>query len=148
MKRLLSTGIILLFIGMSISSSTGFNLEKESIIPLFSRGYIQDLIDNASAGDTIYIPSGKYYENITINKSITLIGEDKNTTWIIGSILISEDWVSVSGFTFDGDIENHWIIVSNNNTIYGNKIGDNLFLNASNGNNIIGRSRPKLRFVL
>ena len=32
MKRLLSIGIILLFIGMSISSSTGFNLEKESTI--------------------------------------------------------------------------------------------------------------------
>ena len=37
-----------------------------------SRGYIQDFIDNASDGDTINIPSGIYYENIIINKSISL----------------------------------------------------------------------------
>jgi len=49
-----------------------------------SRGYIQDLIDNASDGDTIYIPSGIYYENIIINKAINLIGEDKDTTIIDG----------------------------------------------------------------
>ncbi len=32
MRKVLAIGVILLFIGMSISSSTGFNLEKQSTI--------------------------------------------------------------------------------------------------------------------
>jgi len=35
---------------------------------------IQGLIDNASRGDTIYLPKGTYYEHLYINKSLTLIG--------------------------------------------------------------------------
>jgi len=63
MKRFLTIGIILLFIG-SISSSTGFNLEKQSTVAtldgntLYVGGSgpgnytkIQDAIDNASDGE-------------------------------------------------------------------------------------------------
>ena len=37
---------------------------------------IQDAIDNASNGDTIFVydDSSPYYENIVIDKSVTLIG--------------------------------------------------------------------------
>lgn len=38
---------------------------------------IQDAINNASEGDTIYVRSGTYNENIAINKSINLIGEKR-----------------------------------------------------------------------
>jgi hypothetical protein len=62
MKRIHALGIILLFIGMSISSSTGFNLEKKSTISLDRKtlyvggrgpGYytkMEDAIDDASDG--------------------------------------------------------------------------------------------------
>jgi parallel beta-helix repeat protein len=104
-----------------------------------SGGYIQGLIDNASVGDTIYIPSGIYYENIIINKSISLIGEDKNTTIIdgggIGHVVdIRANWVNISGFTiknsgqyhsgiFSGEWGRffHHIIISDNKII--NNIG-------------------------
>jgi hypothetical protein len=43
-------GIIVLFIGLAVNSSTGFIVEKKSFIVHNSRGYIQDLIDNASTG--------------------------------------------------------------------------------------------------
>ena len=46
---------------------------------------IQDAIDNASNGDTVFVYSGIYYENVFVNKSLTLRGEDKNTTIIDGS---------------------------------------------------------------
>jgi parallel beta-helix repeat protein len=40
---------------------------------------IQDAIDNASDGDTIFVYNGIYYENLIINKSIELIGSNQTT---------------------------------------------------------------------
>jgi parallel beta-helix repeat protein len=65
---------------------------------------IQDAIDNASAGDTIYVWSGTYYENVIVNKSVTLIGNSSGNTTIDGmfkniSVMkITEDDVYISGF--------------------------------------------------
>ena len=46
--------------------------------------FIQQAIDNASYGDTIFVYPGRYKENIVIDKIITLIGVDRNTTIIDG----------------------------------------------------------------
>ncbi len=43
---------------------------------------IQDAIDASVDGNIIIVRSGTYYEKLKINKSISLIGEDKNTTII------------------------------------------------------------------
>ena len=45
---------------------------------------IQDAIDDASEGDTVFVYNGIYYENIIINKSINLIGENNENTIIDG----------------------------------------------------------------
>ena len=65
---------------------------------------IQQAIDNASDGDTIFVYNGTYYENVIINKRINLIGEDKNTTIIDGKnagnvIHINASFVNISNFT-------------------------------------------------
>jgi len=97
---------------------------------------IQDAIDNVSSGDTIIVYTGTYHEGIVIGKTITLLGEDKNTT-IIDSTNISyvsinitknADGVTVSGFTIESD-ENYWgaisiYIVSDNNSIFDNIMRD------------------------
>jgi parallel beta-helix repeat protein len=67
---------------------------------------IQWAIDNASGGDTVFVYSGTYYENVVVNKSINLIGEDKYNTIINGSrkgdaIHISSDRVNVTDFTIE-----------------------------------------------
>jgi parallel beta-helix repeat protein len=65
---------------------------------------IQDAIDNANAGDTIYVWAGLYYENIQIDKTLSLIGNGSATTIINGShtgdvVNVSADWVNITGFT-------------------------------------------------
>lgn len=69
---------------------------------------IQDAINDSIDGDTVFVydDSSPYYENIIIEKSITLIGENRETTTILGDdsldsviINISADDVSLCGFT-------------------------------------------------
>ena len=117
MRKIIALGIMLLFLGMTISSSTGIYLEKQNVKPL-SKGNtlyvggsgpgnytrIQDAIDDASDGYTIYVFNGIYYENLLIDKSIDLIGEDKTSTAIDGGggsriITITCSSVEIIGFT-------------------------------------------------
>jgi parallel beta-helix repeat protein len=138
-----------LFVGTSyIPSIVGTQKEKIVFTSFASHGYIQDLINNASDGDTIYIPSGTYHENIFINKSISLIGEDKNTTIIDGGanvdvIFIFSDWVNISGFTIQNSSDNAGIkIISKYCNIFNNIFLDNqvgIYSYASN-DNIIKRN--------
>ncbi|UCD14588.1 MAG: right-handed parallel beta-helix repeat-containing protein [Thermoplasmatales archaeon] len=113
MNKLLAFGIMLLFIGMTISSSTGINVVKQSTIvslngnTLYVGGNgtgnysrIQDAIDNASDGDTVFVydDSSPYIEYLHVDKSISLIGENRDTTDIEGGVYINKNWINVSGF--------------------------------------------------
>jgi len=68
---------------------------------------IQEGINAANLGDTIYVKAGTYYECLFVGKSLSLIGENRNTTTIdaqkeYGSenaVWIEAKDVKVSGFT-------------------------------------------------
>ena len=125
MKKLLAIGIILLFIG-SISSSTGFNVEKQSTTPLNGKTLyvggsgpnnytkIQDAIDNSSDGDTVFVYSGTYYEAIQVNvEKLKVIGEGRDNTVIDANasnkaVVIQQNDVVISGFT----------VIAKNNCIF------------------------------
>ena len=128
-RKCLAVGIILLFVGTAIISSGAQDIEKSSL-PTSSGQWlyvggsgsgnyskIQDAIDNARDGDTVYVYSGMYRFNKTenasdpcvqINKSINLIGQDKTTTIINGSghwlnVIIVGTKITLSGFTVRTD---------------------------------------------
>lgn len=151
-KKALVLGIIVLFIGLSITSSIGTRVVKKPNVPL-SNGKtlyvggsgpdnytkIQDAIDNASQKDTVFVYNGTYYENVIINKySLSLIGENKETTILDGGgindvILIDgedNDFVTISGFTIqnggnDAGDDAGIDIYTAGNTITGNIIRNN-----------------------
>jgi parallel beta-helix repeat protein len=65
---------------------------------------IQAAINHANDGGTIFVRAGTYYEHVVVNKTITLVGENRDTTIIDGSYIgivvnITRDGVSISGFT-------------------------------------------------
>ena len=66
---------------------------------------IQDAVDDANPGDTVFVYSGTYDNGISIyvNKSINLIGENQDTTVIDGNksrcgIIITANGTTVSDF--------------------------------------------------
>jgi len=65
---------------------------------------IQEAINAANQGDTIFVLSGTYYENIVLNKSVAIIGESKETTIIDGSetgtvVYVNHHNIQISRFT-------------------------------------------------
>jgi parallel beta-helix repeat protein len=95
---------------------------------------IQDAIDNASDGDTVFVYnySSPYYENLAVNKSIYLIGEDKNSTVIDGHnytnvISVYTDYVHINGFTIQNGVDGILLYFSSNSNVSGNTITNNIF---------------------
>jgi parallel beta-helix repeat protein len=117
---------------------------------------IQDAVDNASDGDTVFVydDSSPYYENIIIKKNdLQLIGKNKYSTIIDGNninsvIEIIGDRVTIRGFTIQhsGSIEYpeynaglHLLYPSSHNNITDNIVIDNfngICLQASKNNTI------------
>ena len=98
---------LLMFTVVAVTASSNVTLLK--IITVdddFGKDFTskQDAIDFASEGDTIYVYSGTYFENIEIAKSIPLIGEDRENTIIDGDgsgdvVHISANGVKFTEFT-------------------------------------------------
>ena len=83
------------------------NLASNSLYVQYAT--IQEAIDAASPGDTVYIGPGTYNENLSIDKSITLIGAGSATTIIDGGgtddvVLVTADNVTIKGFTVQNSI--------------------------------------------
>lgn len=105
---------------------------------------IQDAIDDASNGDTIFVYNGAYLENVVLNKTINLVGEDKNTTIIDGNygekiIHLTTDEIDIVNFKIKnsgGEPENAGIEIESN----GNSIMECIICRTNTGIRIDGKS--------
>jgi len=94
---------------------------------------IQEAINNANEGDTVFVRNGTYYEHLNVNKTIELLGENRNATIIDGSstgtvVLLRRDNITIQNFTIRnsgsaGVDSGIWVYHSvNNSKIVGNLV--------------------------
>jgi len=127
-RKWLAIGIILLFVGgcfvPAMAHDIKTSLQASSGDWLYVGGSgpgnytrIQDAINNASDGDTVFVynDSSPYSEALEVNRSISLLGEEKHTTIIdpgiikdIPALNISVDAVVVQGFTIQNSTTTNW----------------------------------------
>jgi parallel beta-helix repeat protein len=95
---------------------------------------IQEAINNANLGDAIFVHKGTYHEDIHINKTVSILGEDRDLTIIHGdkslyAVSIEAYGVSVEGFTVKArnNTVSSIIIYSAGNILRDNRIKDGYF---------------------
>ncbi|MCG2827430.1 MAG: right-handed parallel beta-helix repeat-containing protein, partial [Thermoplasmatales archaeon] len=144
-----SIDIIAMFTsGSEIGIGPVHNINKN-----ISYSTIQFAIDVANPGDEIHVDSGTYYENVVVNKQLTLRGIDTgagmpvvDASWSGSAMIISANGVFLKGFkmTSSGDRYSVGIkVISNNNTIIGNIVSNNEWSGiqvSSRNNTIIGNN--------
>ncbi len=120
---------------------------------------IQWAVGNSSEGDTVFVHKGTYCENVVVNKSLSLVGEDRDLTIVdgneTGSVISIQQAgnVRIEGFTIrrsDPGFDNSGIFVDcssgndiSHNIITNNYDGIRLYLSYSNvisGNTITNNS--------
>jgi parallel beta-helix repeat protein len=148
------TTIFIFIVGLINVFSPAFECEeiKSNILYVGGSGdgnysSIQDAINNSENGTVIYVYNGAYYENLLINKSITLTGENKYNTIIDGNglgtvITIVANNVSVNGFSIQNSSLYYTDCLVSGLKIYSNYniISDNIITNNQIGISISGNA--------
>jgi len=160
-KKIIIFIICIILVSSSISSINGVKIEKRiPDITFYNRNIlyvggegpnnyskIQNAIDAAFDGDTVFVYNGIYYEIITINTTINLKGEDKKTTIINGSeigivVTINANFVNITGFTFQKS--NFYKYAIEVKSDY-NNISNNIFIDNGYGIYSIGTNNNTIK---
>jgi parallel beta-helix repeat protein len=115
--RWLLTATCLLSLTLPVAAVAPAGVEQRAVLPAdfgsilyvggngpgnYSR--IQDAVDNASAGDTVFVYAGTYRELVTVRTKVHLVGQSPSTTIIDGEykgnvVHIRADGTTMAGFT-------------------------------------------------
>jgi parallel beta-helix repeat protein len=108
MQRKIVFGIVLalLLIGMLtlVPNVQSVKAEPKTIVVPDDYPTIQEAINAASDGDIIFVRAGTYHENVVVNKTLSLVGENRKATVVDGKglrtvINITANMVTVINFT-------------------------------------------------
>ncbi|HYN44536.1 MAG TPA: NosD domain-containing protein [Candidatus Limnocylindrales bacterium] len=105
---------------------------------------INDAINQSKSEDTIQVQNGTYYENVNVNKTLTLRGIGMPVVNANGSgsaVTLAANGITLEGFTAAGAgySEAGIRVTSNNNTLVGNNASNNdygIFLESSSNNTL------------
>jgi parallel beta-helix repeat protein len=157
-KRLTSIGIVCLLVITGLLGFITFKSNVASAVIIYvgsgpgnQTDSIQDAIDNyANNSDTVYVHSGIYFENVWVDKTINLIGEDRTTTIIDGGggggivSIWAADWVNISGFTVTNGQSGIQLLSVHNCRVFNNLAFTydlhGIYLSHSRDNNITGNT--------
>jgi len=110
MGRAFSGLMLILLISASVLSFNIHSVRAGTITVPDDYPTIQEAINNANGGDTVFVRNGTYLENITVSKPMSLIGENNEATIIqrdgIGAVVeFASSGVDFRGFTIrDGEV--------------------------------------------
>ena len=142
MSRRIHSGIMLALLLISMLTLT-INIEAvkskpETIVVPNDYSTIQEAVNNADEGDTIFVSSAIYYEHVVVNKTgLTVVGENMDAVIIDGEgegvlVEICANGVEIRGFTLRNGgscCDGSGIAIANCSRIkvIGNKIVSNMF---------------------
>jgi parallel beta-helix repeat protein len=151
MQKIVLLAFVLVLLSMLLPGA-GFvvRVSSSTTLHVYPGKTIQEAINLAQPRDTIIVHAGTYYENVIVNKTVSLIGENKHTTIIDGGaaqfdvVYISAHSVTINSFTLQRggrgiypDRRGVYVYSSNNTNISNNVIRDNvegIFICISNDN--------------
>jgi parallel beta-helix repeat protein len=113
-KQLLGAfSIAIMLIGFALASFQPIEAAHTTIIVPDDYPTVQAAIDKAAVGETVYVRSGTYNENIHVDKQLSLIGENKQTTVIDGGgkgtvVQIGSASVEIANFTIRNTGTSQW----------------------------------------
>jgi parallel beta-helix repeat protein len=128
--------MLLMLLLLCVVAST-FNIQRAETSPstiVVPDDYptIQDAINHADDGDTIFVRNGTYYEQVVVSKSVSLVGEDRNNTIIFGKgseepsvIFVTANDTTVSGFTIQNGSTGIYLYHSFRSSVLENNVSYN-----------------------
>ncbi len=132
-----------------------YALESENVLYVgVGQGFystIQAAVDKANASETVFVYNGTYNEHVNVTKTISLVGQNRETTIIDSGYngtaikLNNANDVSVRGFTLrnGGGLLGAGIFIDNSNN---NQISDNKMVNNSDAGIRLEQSRNNIIF--
>jgi parallel beta-helix repeat protein len=124
-KTVLTVFVSVLLLSSILVTRLTMPVNAPSLHNVYPGESIQEAIDLAQIGDTIFVHEGTYSQQLFVNKSLTLIGEDANTTIIEGVRVHKAGGVKISGFTIQQSIRGINLTDCDNIIIDGNIVKNN-----------------------
>ena len=125
-KTVVTVFVSVLLLSSILGTRLTMPVNAPALHHVYSGESIQGAINSAQLGDVIFVHEGTYSQQVFVNKSLTLIGEDANTTIIKGVRAHKASYVKISGFTIRRSIHGINLTNCNSITISGNIVTDNI----------------------